>query len=145
MEHMTPDLLFQRLSEISQDEDSFPYRLDDLVKELPNTDDGLILVPIIFRFLEDHPDLDYGSPGALVHYVEKFWKRGYEKYLVESVSRHPISHTIGMLNSLVNGTKDAASKMQLVELMRSTARHPLADSATQERATHYLKFQGYSV
>ena len=108
---MTPDLLIQRLSEASQN--------------------------------EDHSDLDYGNPGALVHYAERFWKMGYEECLVESVSRHPVSPTVGMLNRLVNGTTDVTSKMRLLELMNRATAHPLADSTTQECAAHYLEFHGF--
>ena len=141
---MPPELLFHHLSESSQDEDDFPYSLDDLVAELPSTDEGLVLVPVILRFMEAHPDLDYGIPGALVHYVERFWNRGYEACLVESVSRHPTMPTLGMLNRLVNGTNEVTSKTRLLGLIKSVVTHPLADSTTQEWAERLLEFHGFS-
>src|SRR4051794_39753514 len=60
----------------------------------------------ILRFMEDHPDLDYGMPGPLVHFAERFHRKGYESKLVESVERKPTSHTLWMLNRLTNGTDD---------------------------------------
>src|SRR5690242_2618518 len=71
---------------------------------------GLETVEPILRFLESNPDLDVGSPGPLVHFVERFYGHGYESTLIASVERRPTPHTVWMLNRVINGTKDAETR-----------------------------------
>jgi hypothetical protein len=52
----------------------------------------------ILRFIEAHPKIDFGSPGPLVHFVERFYRKGYEAKLVDSFERQPTAHTAWMLN-----------------------------------------------
>ncbi len=42
----------------------------------------------------NHPEVDFGSPGELVHFVEKFYHQGYEDLLLESVLKSPTVHNI---------------------------------------------------
>ena len=37
------------------------------------------LLPIL-ELIANHPEVDFGSPGELVHFVEKFYHQGYEIY-----------------------------------------------------------------
>lgn len=55
------------------------YELADELNDLPNP---LEVVEIILRLIEDNPDTDFGTPGPLVHFAEKFHKRGYEENLL---------------------------------------------------------------
>ena len=66
-------------------------------------------------------------PGALVHFSEKFHHHGYEEKLLESISRRPVSHTIWMLNRLINGTDVPATRQRYVDAMIRTKSHPLLD------------------
>lgn len=52
--------------------------------------------------MERHPLISSGTPGALVHYVESFYKKGYEELLEKSVRNAPTVHTVWMLNRLIN-------------------------------------------
>jgi hypothetical protein len=72
--------------------------------------------------MEDHSDLDFGTPGPLVHFVECFHRKGYESKLVESVERKPTSHTLWMLNRLINGTDEGEERRRLVDLMERARR-----------------------
>ena len=80
----------------------------------------------------------FGVPGALVHYVERFYKHGYEAMLVESLKRRPMSHTLWMLNRLINGEKNADSKRQYLELLASVAQDEAQGAAVKQRAEHFL-------
>jgi hypothetical protein len=53
-----------------------------LVEERTSAGAGLEVVEPILRFMEAHGDLDYGPPGALVHFVERFYRQGYEGLLL---------------------------------------------------------------
>ena len=41
-------------------------------------------------------------PGELVHFVEQFYKNGYEELLIASVSKKPTPHNIWMLHRCYN-------------------------------------------
>ncbi len=74
-------------------------------------------VEAILRFMEEHPDVEFGVPGALVHAVEKRYGSGYEEVLEQSVARKPTSHTRWMLQRVINGTKDETRKLARVSLL----------------------------
>lgn len=57
--------------------------------------------------MERHPLSDFGMPGAIVHYVEKFYKKGYEDLLIASVIRRPTVHTVWMLNRIKNAGENS--------------------------------------
>ena len=99
---------------------------------------GLEAVVPILQFMESHPGIEYGKPGRLVHFVERFYGHGYEDLLVESVARHPTWITVWMLNRLINGTQDLAIRRRYVRMMMLAAANPQADQRTIEQARHFL-------
>lgn len=56
------------------------------------------LVAPILEIIESNPDIDFGTPGDLVHFVEKFYKKEYEELLLKSVRKNPTMHNIWMLH-----------------------------------------------
>lgn len=60
----------------------------------------------LLQFIERHPLSDLGTPGSIVHFVEKFYKQGYESLLISSVKRCPTMHTVWMLNRVKNGEQE---------------------------------------
>jgi hypothetical protein len=100
---------------------------------------GLEAVVPVLRFMEDHPAVDFGSPGALVHFVERFYGKGYEDLLVESIRRKPTAHTAWMLNRLINGTKEPNLRQRRIALMRHARQHSLADNTAMEAIDDFLE------
>lgn len=94
MEHLN------ELKEALQEEDF--YLTDDIISKVKQEKDAFDYIEPLLRFMEDNPDLDYGQPGPVVHFMESFDGYEYEKLLVESIKRKPISHTIWMLNRVIN-------------------------------------------
>lgn len=70
----------------------------------------------ILRIMEQNPNIDFGSPGPLVHFVEQFYGKEYEEKLVQSIQRFPTSHTVWMLNRIINGSKGEQKKYYLAVL-----------------------------
>lgn len=95
-------------------------------------------VEAILAFMEDHPELDYGAPGPLVHYVETCHGRGCSRLLTASIRRRPTPHTIWMLNRLINGTPDAETRRTYVGLMADAAEHPEAAPGARDEARWFL-------
>jgi hypothetical protein len=102
---------------------------------------GIEGVEPIFRFMEQHPKIDFGTPGYLVHFVERFYGKGYEAMLLESIERRPVGHTVWMLNRIINGTDAPEMKRQLMAIMERAKHHPRATQYTQQRIDGYLVFQ----
>ena len=63
------------------------YYIDDEVVDAINTySNPYELVAPILEIIADNPSVDFGMPGELVHFVEQFYKNGYEELLIASVS-----------------------------------------------------------
>ena len=56
----------------------------------------------ILEIIADNPSVDFGMPGELVHFVEQFYKNGYEELLIASVSEKPTPLNIWMLHRCYN-------------------------------------------
>jgi hypothetical protein len=134
---MSPDVAAQ-LESIAETDD-FAARSSELVEAWSAEDSGVERVEPILKFIEGHQTLDFGSPGPLVHYVERFYGNGYEQRLIESLERKPTTLTTWMLNRVVNGTNDPIVRGRMVELMKRIEEHPLADGASRDAADRFLK------
>lgn len=79
------------------------YYIDDEVVDAINTySNPYELVAPILEIIADNPSVDFGMPGELVHFVEQFYKNGYEELLIASVSEKPTLHNIWMLHRCYN-------------------------------------------
>ena len=82
----------------------------DIVEEIENREDASEAIEPILLLIERNPNVDFGRPGPLVHFVEGFYKNGYEEKLVESLERFPTKHTVWMLNRIINGSEGDSKK-----------------------------------
>jgi len=110
-----------------------------LVQELRNSGAGLAAVRPILTFMEAHPDIDLALPGPLVRFVETFFGAGYEAELLASLARRPTTHTVWMLNRVINGMKAGAERQTMVLALEEATRHPGASLETRRRAAEFLK------
>ena len=79
------------------------YYIDDEVVDAINTySNPYELVAPILEIIADNHSVDFGMPGELVHFVEQFYKNGYEELLIASVSEKPTPHNIWMLHRCYN-------------------------------------------
>lgn len=116
-----PSQAYERLDEIYRAGaiDDFNFRTGRLTDAWSSAPVGCDAVAPIFRFMEDHPDIDYGVPGSLVHFIETFQGR-YEPLLLASLQRKPVLPTVWMLNRLINGTHDPAQREKLLAALART-------------------------
>jgi hypothetical protein len=91
----------RELEEIANAGDDFDWQSGQLTAKWEGAPKGFEAVEPILRFIKKHPDVDYGTPGPLVHFVETF--PNYEEKLIQSVERQPTPNTVGMLNRVING------------------------------------------
>lgn len=133
-----PDLR-ARLEAIAGSED-FEHDSLDLVVELERSPlDEATQLPAVLSFMEEHPDVDYGGPGALVHFVEQFDGPGYEAALLASLARRPTFVTTMLLNRLINGTKGAKRRAALIDAMRAAGSHRRLPADAADHVRGYLE------
>ena len=75
---------------------------DEIVDAMEASPQPFDLVAPILELIANHPEVDFGSPGELVHFVEKFYHQGYEDLLLESVLKSSTVHNIWMLHRCFN-------------------------------------------
>jgi hypothetical protein len=129
--------LSERLEEAATAEDVIG-ELEVLTEELAEGGAGVDSVGVILRFIEEHTDLDLGLPGPLTHFVERFYRRGYEEELLESLQRRPTMLTVSMLSYLINGTR-GRDRARLLGALQAAEHHPAADRLTREHARRHLR------
>lgn len=137
---MTPAEIQDRLESIYGPDEvvANPY---DITDDLEKSGAGIESVAQILRFMESKPTADFGSPGALVHFMERFYRQGYEEQLEASLSRRPTSHTVWMLNRIANGAQNPNEHDRLIRLFQGVLEHPLADEDARSSALDFLDFQ----
>ena len=143
---MNPQVITAELESIPTDEE-FESRSYELAETWISRDIGIDAVRPILLFMESHPQIDYGGPGPLVHFMERHYKSDegyrttYEELVVESIRRRPTAHTVFLLNRLINGSKEAEKKQRFIAIMAEARTNPSANSATIEAIKDFLAFQ----
>jgi hypothetical protein len=134
---VTAEEITDRLERIASAED-FSARSAELVEEWVLAGVGAEAVEPILRFMEEHPAIEFGVPGALVHFVERFYGNGYERMLVESVERKPTPSTVWMLNRVIGGTRGSDTKRFFISRLEQARVNPLADESTLALIDRFL-------
>ena len=119
------------------------FSLEQTLYELVDTIEGEDASPVfdqIFAFFERFPNAQHGSPGPLVHLVERSLP-AYLGELVLSIQRRPAPHTLWMLNRVLNSEIPAAQRAEFMALLEASTRHPLADEIARQEATEFLRYQ----
>ena len=113
---------------------------EEALSQIIQTEDSAELIKQILNFMEANPDIDYGMPGPLVHYMERYFLKGYEELLYESVSKSPTSHTLWMLNRIMNSPK-LPDRDKYIELLKSVSKKENIPQNVREEARSYYEFQ----
>ena len=77
----------------------------NIVEEFKKKENPFEFVEQILGIMERNPDAYFGRPGPLVHFIETFYGKGYEKELLESVKRRPTLHTVWLVKRIINDSK----------------------------------------
>jgi hypothetical protein len=130
--------ILEEIQAVDLSSDDYLLRLNDLCKEIATAEDRASAIQPILRFMEQHPDEDFGAPGPFVHLLEKL--PGYEPELLNSLRRVPTALTVWMLNRIINvSTGDARAR--LLALMREISGNASADAGARDAATDLLRYQ----
>ena len=117
---MTKEEIIQALNDALKTDTT--YYLDDKVKEAMQLyPDPMELVEAVLEIIGTNPAVDFGMPGELVHFVEGFYRKGYEERLIASVRRNPTPHNIWMVHRCYNDMKNPLHEdfLKLIESLRN--------------------------
>ena len=131
----TLNSIIQKMEAGMQDNEDFENVMMDCMEEIEENYNQLDSVQPLLRLMERHPLTDFGSPGPIVHFVERFYKKGYEEALLLSLKRMPTLHTVWMLNRLINGTDQAEVYLELLKEISENASY---NKEIREEALHFL-------
>lgn len=87
---------------------------EDVIYKIQSANLGRDAIEPLLRFMERHPLTNFGMPGAIVHYVEQFYKKGYEDLLIASIQRRPTLHTIWMVNRIKNTGENSERYIEIL-------------------------------
>jgi hypothetical protein len=93
----------------------------------------------LFAVMERLPDSDLGTPGPLVHTLERL--KGYEEELISSVRRLPTPLAVWMLNRILNTPLPRDQRAHYLQLLQHAARHPTAPSEATSSAEDFIERQ----
>jgi hypothetical protein len=99
--NMTKDEIIAELRNLAKPNEDFIIS-DNVLNAMNNYIDKFELVEPIIKIISENPLTDFGLPGELVHFVEKYYKQGYEKILIKYVNDMPTWHNIFMLHRCYN-------------------------------------------
>lgn len=126
--------LIQRMED-NIDSDDFELIEEECMEKIEESGFGLDAVEPLLKLMERHPLADFGAPGAIVYFVEQYYKKGYEDILYQSVKRSPAMHTVWMLNRICNA-KNSPDKFR--KLLAETAERNDIDNAISKSAKGFL-------
>lgn len=102
---MTKEQIIEALKVAAKPYESY-YIADDVRQAMMQLSNQKELVEPILEIIETNPNIDFGTPGDLVHYVECFYKKEYEELLIASVRKNPTVHNIWMIHRCCNDVKN---------------------------------------
>jgi hypothetical protein len=123
-------------------DDNFIYYCGQQCEILKKIDPSGESIDFLIRLFENNPSADFGTPGPMVHFIEKFGQKKYEEPLLDSIKRKPTSHTVWMLNRIINISKEP-EKTDYLELFKSILLRQDIDNETRESVKDFLNFHHY--
>jgi hypothetical protein len=135
----SPDDVRSQLEAICSEPD-FVERTGELVRTW-HSEAGIgarAMVEGALTFIEEHPDLDLGTPGPIVHRLEESSLEFYIPLLLASIGRKPTLHTLWMLNRVINGQSNGPWKTALLGNMRAVTQRTDVDEEVKMAALRFL-------
>ena len=139
--YIKPLINFLENNDLSIDDTDFICLQYDIVKKIETDEVGFEITQDIFDLMEKYPLIEFGSPGPLTHFIEKFYKENqeqYEKILKKSVEEKPTIHTVWLLNRVINGSQGEKTN-ELTQIMKSISENKNLDNEIRNVAEDFLE------
>ena len=100
-------------AEEADDASDYLEPISEIVDELIELENNFDAIQPILELIERSPDIDYGGPGPLGHFLERHTKKGYEELLLKSIDRKPTIYTLDLLHRLVTDKENPNHKIYI--------------------------------
>lgn len=141
--HLQPIVNFLDSHNWSDDEAEFTLIQYDVVAVLEQYQMGFESVQYVLELMEQYPLVEFGSPGPLTHFIEKFYQENklvYQELLMKSVLKKPTVHTVWLLNRVINGVK-TESYLELIQVLKSISVNTAIHQEICLGAANFLEYQ----
>ena len=108
----------------SEEEHEDIARLYQITAPLVDTEQILAATPAMLRIFERYPSALLGSPGPLVHCVEKAGLERFLPFVLESFRSHPNRNTLWMLERCLRSAPSTQSRLSILHALREVRRGP---------------------
>lgn len=125
------------------DEDLLMDVEDDVIAALEKEAVGFEIVPAILELMAAYPLVDFGTPGSLIHFLEKYYlshKEAYEAVLLASVGRSPSVHSLWLLNRVAN-VADNQNRQQYLAAFEQVVQAVSLPATIRQQAQEFLDVQ----
>ena len=116
------------------------FETSEILDELYNNETGEEYVEFLINFMSDNPDIDYGMPGPIVHFIERYPIEYYLGFLLKAIETKPNVTLLWMLNRITN-VADKINKEKYIDVFEKTAERKDIDAVTKDTALEFYKFQ----
>jgi hypothetical protein len=104
------------LKALDCEDPAFQSKIELAVEAVEPEPEMLEAFPSVFSLFERCPEADFGSPGPLVHLVERHHP-AYECDLIASLNRRPTFPTLWMLNRILNAVLPEQRRVELLAVL----------------------------
>jgi hypothetical protein len=116
------------------------YETNEILEGIYNSDEGEGYIQFLIDFMRDNPMIDYGMPGPIVHFIEKYPQEKYKLFLLSALNEKPNCHLLWMLNRIAN-VADDSDKKKYTEIFRNISERNDVDEIIKNDAKGFYEFQ----
>ncbi len=115
------------------------YKTNDILEEILKKDNALDYVEPLINIMESNPEIDFGMPGPVIHFIEEFPTKDYVEILLNSLKRKPTSYTLWMLNRIINDSP--AKKEEYIRVLYEASQRSDVEADIKEMAKLFYDYQ----
>lgn len=126
------------LHSLPLDSEGLRHELYELVESIEKVEGNTLIIPEIFNFMEIASKADLGTPGPLVHFIEKDYPK-YIEHLVVSLKNKPTLLTLWMANRLLNIELEKKTYNTLISILEVLMNSDSFSKDLREEAKNYYE------
>ena len=116
------------------------YATNKLLEEIKAEGHCELYINDLMELMGENPELDYGMPGPIIHFVESFGIDKYIDLLLKLENDKPNVYFSWMLNRIINVT-EGELKDKYISLLQDVANRTDIDQYTREYANGFVTYQ----
>lgn len=118
----------------------FYERIDFILKDIEQLENSEEAIEPLIKIIQENSEFDFGNPGEIVHFLEKYDEEKYDKILVNCIKENPTEHTIFMFNRIINSVT-TEKKVEYLEMYKELLESNKINVNLKNRIKEYLNFQ----